>query len=98
MFAGSSAWALLTLWWGCLVLWWAPCLTGNLIAFAVGGRRRVVACKAVVAEPPSSSKQGPIIMDGQILHSLTPERLALVATMGPFVEAEVSVFAAVSRI
>lgn len=59
-------------------------------AQAAAGRRRVVSCRAVVAEPPSSSKPGPIIMDGQVLHSLTPERLALVSTLGPFVEAEVA--------
>lgn len=55
----------------------------------VASRRRVVACKAVVAEPQSSSKPGPIIMDGQVLHSLSPERLKLVASMGDFVEKEV---------
>ncbi|KIZ00474.1 acyl-carrier-protein desaturase [Monoraphidium neglectum] len=53
------------------------------------GRRRVVSCSArVVAEPPSS-KTGPIILDGQVLHSITPERLALVSTLGSFVENEV---------
>ncbi|KAI8463447.1 MAG: stearoyl-ACP-desaturase [Monoraphidium minutum] len=54
------------------------------------GRRRVVRCKAVVAEPPSSSrKESPIILDGQILHSITPERLALVSSLGQFVADEV---------
>ncbi|KAI8471713.1 MAG: plastid acyl-ACP desaturase [Monoraphidium minutum] len=55
------------------------------------GRKRVVACKAVVAEPPSStaSKSGPIILDGQVLHSITPERLALVQSLGSFVATEV---------
>lgn len=59
---------------------------------AGNGRRRVVACKAVIAEPPSSTttKPGPIIMDGQVLHSITPERLALVSSLGDFVEKEVS--------
>jgi hypothetical protein len=50
-------------------------------------------CKAVVAEPASSKSSpahGPVILDGQVLHSLSPERLALVSTLGPFVEAEVS--------
>lgn len=51
-------------------------------------------CKAVVAEPPTTSKPGPIIIDGQVLHSLTPERLALLKTMGPFVEAEVGCWGA----
>ena len=63
-----------------------------LRSYAGLGRRRVVACKAVIAEPPkseSSSKTGPIILDGQVLHSLTPERLALVSTLGDFVENEV---------
>jgi hypothetical protein len=52
----------------------------------------VVPKAAIVAEHAASgtgAKQGPIIMNGQVLHSLSSERLALLKTMGGFVENEV---------
>ena len=56
------------------------------------GRKRAVTCRAVVAEPKSTatSQAGPVILDGQVLHSIAPERLALVSTLGSFVTDEVS--------
>lgn len=46
---------------------------------------------AATEAPPvaSTSKPGPIIMDGQILHSLPPKRLELVNGMSDYVEQQV---------
>ena len=40
--------------------------------------------KAVAATAPAAS--GPIILDGQVLHSITSERLELIQGMGDYVE------------
>lgn len=41
-------------------------------------------------ESASASKPGPIVMNGQVLHSISAERLALVRSLDNFVEEEVS--------
>eukprot|EP00879_Flechtneria_rotunda_P005824 GHRR01006128.1.p1 GENE.GHRR01006128.1~~GHRR01006128.1.p1 ORF type:complete len:109 (+),score=6.54 GHRR01006128.1:316-642(+) len=55
-------------------------------------RQRVVRCHAVAAaeRPIATKTPGPIIMNGQVLHSLSQERLELVKTLGPYVEQQVS--------
>jgi acyl-[acyl-carrier-protein] desaturase len=56
-------------------------------------RQRVVRCQAIAApaERPSTTTAapGPIIMNGQVLHSITEERLELVKTLGPYLETQV---------
>jgi len=48
---------------------------------------RCVVVKAVVAEPkPVSRTQGPIILNGQVLHSITAERLDVVHSMKDYVQ------------
>jgi len=65
------------------------------LAHPLTASRRAVTCKAVIAEPHTSGATqkaaGPIILDGQLLHSITTERLNLVKTLGPFVGAEVRI-------
>lgn len=52
-------------------------------------------CSAVAApEAPAAAVQGPIVMNGQVLHSITEERLALVRSIGGYVEDQVRLFAA----
>jgi hypothetical protein len=57
----------------------------------VVSRQRVVRCHAIAAaeRPPTVKAQGPIIMNGQVLHSITQERLELVQTLGPYMESQV---------
>eukprot|EP00882_Tetradesmus_deserticola_P000899 GHRQ01000976.1.p1 GENE.GHRQ01000976.1~~GHRQ01000976.1.p1 ORF type:complete len:396 (+),score=153.60 GHRQ01000976.1:1140-2327(+) len=54
-------------------------------------RQRVVRCHAIAAteRPPTVKAQGPIIMNGQVLHSISQERLELVQTLGPHLESQV---------
>lgn len=51
-------------------------------------RRLAVVTKAVAAV--DKPKQGPVILNGQVLHSLTSERLALVQSLGDFMHNEVN--------
>lgn len=57
-------------------------------------RQRVVRCQAIAApaERPSTTTPapGPIIMNGQILHSISEERLELVKSLGPHMESQVA--------
>lgn len=48
-------------------------------------------CRAVAAEPVVAAPKAvsPTLLNGQVLHSITPERLALVSSLGSFVEQEV---------
>jgi hypothetical protein len=47
-------------------------------------------CSAVAApEAPAATAHGPIIMNGQVLHSITEERLALVRSIGGYVADQV---------
>ncbi|WIA20089.1 hypothetical protein OEZ85_005948 [Tetradesmus obliquus] len=57
----------------------------------VVSRQRVVRCHAVAAaeRPPTVKAQGPIVMNGQVLHSISQERLELVQTLGPYMESQV---------
>lgn len=41
------------------------------------------------ADTPAKKKQGPIVMDSQVLHSLTPARLEIIESMGDFAEEKV---------
>ncbi|GFH20506.1 stearoyl-ACP-desaturase, partial [Haematococcus lacustris] len=53
-------------------------------------RRNCTSVRAVVAEPKLLvSKPSPIILNGQIAHSITHERLELVRGMGDYMEANV---------
>lgn len=47
-------------------------------------RSRRVCCNAVAAPeaPPAKQQDSPIIMNGQVLHSITHERLELVRSLG----------------
>ncbi len=45
--------------------------------------------KAVLAEAPARQTQGPIILNGQVLHSITQERLELIGGMDDYVEQEI---------
>eukprot|EP00878_Enallax_costatus_P000497 GHUV01000591.1.p1 GENE.GHUV01000591.1~~GHUV01000591.1.p1 ORF type:complete len:400 (+),score=116.39 GHUV01000591.1:200-1399(+) len=56
---------------------------------AVVARQRAVSCHAVAAAERSTKVSGPVIMNGQILHSITEERLELVKTLGPYLETQV---------
>lgn len=70
-------------------------LIGGLLAAgkgskaAVVARQRVVGCHAIAAAERPTKTTGPIIMNGQILHSLSEERLELVKTLGPYMETQV---------
>lgn len=57
---------------------------------AAVARQRVVSCHAIAAAERPTKQTGPIIMDGQVLHSITHERLELVKTLGPYLETQVS--------
>lgn len=57
---------------------------------AVIARQRTVSCNAIAAAERPTQAPGPIIMNGQILHSITKERLELVQTLGPYLETQVS--------
>ncbi|WIA20090.1 hypothetical protein OEZ85_005949 [Tetradesmus obliquus] len=60
----------------------APCFT----------RSRVVRCNAIAAPERPATKapsHSPIIMNSQVLHSITQERLDLVKTLGPYLETQV---------
>ncbi len=63
----------------------APCRASNV------NRTHVVRCRAVAAteRPRSAAQPGPIIMNGQVLHSITQERLELVKSLGPYMEQQV---------
>jgi hypothetical protein len=55
-------------------------------------RNRVVRCNAIAAPERPATKaasHSPIIMNGQVLHSITQERLDLVKTLGPYLETQV---------
>jgi hypothetical protein len=55
-------------------------------------RSRVVRCNAIAAPERPATKapiHSPIIMNGQVLHSITQERLDLVKTLGPYLETQV---------
>lgn len=54
-------------------------------------RKTVVSCHAVAAAERPATKPGPIVMNGQVLHSITQERLELVKTFGPYLEEQVSI-------
>lgn len=42
---------------------------------------RVVNCQAVASAPDTKPAEGPIILDGQVLHSIEPHRLDVVRSM-----------------
>lgn len=54
-------------------------------------RQRIPTCRAVATEaPPASTKsKGPIILNGQVLHSITEERLELVKSLTDYVDKQV---------
>lgn len=56
---------------------------------ANAGRKRACMVRAVAEAPPAAAKPGPIIMDGQVLHSITEARLDLVKSIGGYVEEQV---------
>lgn len=58
----------------------------------VVARRSVVSCNAIAAAERPTKVPGPVIMNGQILHSITKERLELVKTLGPYLETQVRCF------
>lgn len=53
--------------------------------------RAAIKPRAALVEAPTTPKtaQGPIIINGQVLHSITQERLELVGTMDDYVEREI---------
>lgn len=51
--------------------------------------RAGIKSRAALVEAPTTPKQGPIILNGQVLHSITPERLEIVGTMDDYVEREI---------
>lgn len=55
-------------------------------------RQRAVRCNAVAAPeaPTRVAVQGPIILNGQIAHSITEERLDIVHGISDYVEDQVS--------
>ena len=69
----------------------APACSSQLVARAGPGRpaRRAPLRVQAVAAPPAQA--GPTIVNGQVLHSITPERLALFSSeqMGKFAEEQV---------
>jgi hypothetical protein len=61
---------------------WAAAAGGALRACG-SVRSRRVRCDAVAApEAPAKQQDGPIIMNGQVLHSITEERLELIRSLG----------------
>lgn len=42
-----------------------------------------------VAAPEASTREGPIILNGQVLHSITKERLELVSSLDSFAEEQI---------
>lgn len=70
----------------------SPALPGSSVRPQVAVKPLVRTRAAGVAEAPSTSKSGgPIIMNGQVLHSLTDERLEIVRGMSDWVETNVGV-------
>lgn len=65
--------------------WHDNCFNAGARASVVA-RSRVVRCRAVAApeRPATKAKplKGPTIMNGEVLHSITAERLELVKTLG----------------
>ena len=57
-------------------------------AAAPAAARRPLAVRAVAA-PDAATRQGPTIVNGQVLHSATQEQLDVIAGMGQFAEEQV---------
>lgn len=51
--------------------------------------RAAIKPRAALVETPTKAAQGPIIINGQVLHSITQERLELVGSMDDYVEREI---------
>ena len=63
---------------------------------APAAARRPLAVRAVAA-PDASTKQGPIIVNGQVLHSTTKEQMDVINSMGQFAEEQVGSREGISR-
>lgn len=66
---------------------------GGVHRAQAGPRKACVSVRAVAATmevSPASKPVSPIIMNGQVLHSISAERLALVKSLDDFVEKEAS--------
>lgn len=58
--------------------------------------RRPLAVRAVAA-PDASTKQGPVLVNGQVLHSTTKEQLDVINSMGQYAEEQVGSREGISR-